>query len=185
MPDNRTGGSFPNPDGTTSLIMPIPERSYAPVFPYRGTEQHGVPVEDQPWIPQDADAQSWEGEVAYDPEVEPIQPVPVIIVERSEREIRSWRSVVQGVRLNLSTLIVGQNDRMSRVRIRNLVSVDDTDMVIWIGHNANVGPLAGWPVYPQEIVELSTEEEVYAVLDPNASSATNADVAIIIEHSVG
>lgn len=180
----EVGGSFVEPRGGTEPLNPIPERSFAPVFPYRGTQQHGVPVENQPWIPHDAEAQSWEGEVVYDPEYVPIQPIPVVIVNESQEEIRSWRAVTHSVRLDGAALVVGQNPRMTRVRLRNTAAAD-SDLVVWIGHESNVGNLSGWPVYPGEMLELLTEEEVYAIVDRNAQDGTYADLSIIIEHRVG
>lgn len=185
MSDGETGGSFVEPRGGTQPLNPIPERAFAPVFPYRGMQQHGVPVDAQPWIPQDAEAQSWEGEVVYDPEHIPLQPIPVVIVNESEEEIRSWRAVTHSVRMTGASLVVGQNPRMTRVRLRNTSDATDTDMIVWVGHESNVGRLSGWPIYPGEQLEICAEEEVYAILDPNASTADYADLSIIIEHRVG
>lgn len=179
----ETGGSFDEPRGGTEPLHPIPERSFAPVFPYRGTEQHGVPVDPVPWIPRDADAQSWEGEETFDPEEVPIEPIPVIVVNESERELRSWRALQMPVRTNAAALIVGQNTRMTRVRIRNMAAAGD-DTILWIGHTSNVSRLYGWPVYPGESIEIDTEEEVYGTLDSTATDGTTVDIAVLIEHRV-
>lgn len=181
--DRETGGSFDEPRGGTEPINPIPERSFAPVFPYRGTQQHGVPVDPVPWIPRDADAQSWEGETVFDPEIVPIEPIPVIVVNETQSEIRSWRAVQMPVRTNAATLIVGQNTRMTRVRIRNM-SASDSDTILWVGHESNVSRLYGWPVYPGEVLEIDTEEEIYGTLDSTAQDADTVDIAILVEHRV-
>lgn len=181
---SETGGSFPVPPGdTTNALQPIPEKTYAPVFPYRGMEQHGVPVPAKPWIPQDANEQSWEGEEVFEPESVPLEPVPVYIVRESAREIRSWRSLCLPVPKS-PVLLVGQNERMNRVRIRNIgLATDDT--VAWIGHTPNMAArLSGYPIYPGESVDICTEEEVYALCDPTATDADVAQLAVIIEHAV-
>ena len=184
MPDDETGGSFVENRGGTEPLNPIPERAFAPVFPYRGMEQHGVHVEAKPWIPLDATAQSWEGEEPYDPEYTPIQPIPVVIVNETQEEVRSWRALTHYVRQTGASLIVGQNSRMTRVRLRNTATAL-SDMIIWVGHDASVSPLAGWPVYPGESLEICSEEEVYAILDPAANDADYANVSILIEHRIG
>lgn len=179
---SETGGSFVEPRGGTEPLQPVPERAFAPVFPYRGIEQHGVPVDAKPWIPTDADAQSWEGEEVYDPEYVPIQPIPVVVVNDNEREVRSWRTAVHSV-TNRPAMIVGQNERMMRVRLRNMASA--ADMRVWISHESSVGPLNGWPLNANDVLEINTEEEIYAILDGAAVTAGYSDVAIIIEHRVG
>lgn len=178
------GGSFPLPEGETTPVRPIPERSAAPVFPYRGIEQHGVTVESQPWIPQDATELSWEGDVAYDEEYPPIAPIPVIIVNESEREIRSWRSFVAPVGKTSPVLVVGQNERMTRVRLRH-GGAANSDAVIWISHESAIIPgLSGYPLFARESLDINTEEEVYAMINSSATNPTE-DLCVIIEHTVG
>jgi len=182
MMTDATGGSFEEPLGETTSVQPIPERSYAPVFPYRGTQQHGVSVENQPWMPVDANEQAWQGEEVFDPEFEPVKPIPVEIVNQGSREIRSWRAVHFYVGKTSPVLIVGQNTRMSKVTVRHAGAAAD-DSVIWIGHDSNVTPsLSGWPLFPRESIEINTEEEVYAI---STGTADTAPLSALIETAVG
>lgn len=179
----EVGGSFDKPAGETGAIKPIPERSYAPVFPYRGTEQHGVPVDNQPWMPVNADEQSWQGAESFDPAFEPIAPIPVEIVNRGSREIRSWRAVHFYVGKVTPALVVGQNVRQTKLTLRHAGDPTDTT-VIWIGHDTNVIPgLSGWPLFPRESIEINTEEEVYAI--GAGGTAESVPMSILIEMAVG
>lgn len=176
MSEREVGGSFDEPRGGTTPLAPIPERAFAPVFAYRGMDTHGVPVEAQPWIPRDADAQSWEGqEQVYDPDVVPIQPIPVIIVEESQREIRAWRATRMYADAT-PRLIVGRDSRRMRVRIRNLnTSPGDS---VFIGDSSNVTNISGYPIPAATDLVIDTEEEVYAY------APTGSDIAVLIEHRV-
>jgi hypothetical protein len=180
---SETGGTFPDPNGAVEYIRPIPERSYAPVFPYRGVQQHGVPIENDPWIPATADEQSWQGEENFDPAVVPIAPIPVEIVNSSGDEIRSWRSVHFFIGKTSPVLVVGQNKRMNRILLRHAGPAND-DGVIWIGHESSIMPdLSGYPLFARETVELYGGEEIYAMM--GAGTGTTVPLAIIIEHTVG
>lgn len=180
---DATGGSFDDPSGETLPVRPIPDRVYAPVFPYRGTEQHGVNVESQPWIPQDADEQSWQGEEVVDPEFDPIKPIPVEVVNQGAREIRSWRAVHFNIGKVSPALIVGQNVRQTKITVRHAGDVNSTN-VVWLGHESNVMPgLSGWPLFAREQIEINTEEEVYAITGTGTDETT--PLAVIIEHAVG
>lgn len=183
MPDWQTGGSFEPPVGNTNAITPEVERTYRTVFPYRGIENHGVPVDNTPWIPETANEQSWDGEIAYDNEEIPIRPVPVIVVTDEEREIRSWRSVYFNLGKTTPALVVGQNPKMRRITLRHAGLAAD-DGTIWISHDANmISGLAGYPLFARESISIATEEEVYAVTDAAATNSTTP-LAIIIETAV-
>jgi hypothetical protein len=183
MPDWQTGGTFEEPVGNTRPVPPEMERVYAPVFPYRGIEQHGVPVENQPWLPVDGDEHSWDGEVPFDNDDIPVRPVPVIVVTDAEREIKSWRSVYFNLGKTTPALVVGQNEKMRRVTLKHAGLATD-DGVIWISHDANmISGLAGYPLFARESISIATEEEVYAVAD-NAGTNVTVPLAILIETAV-
>lgn len=178
----ETGGEFDEPRGGTTPLQPRVDRMEPVNFPYRGQEQHGVPAVGRPWIPQDAEEQSWQGEETYDAEATEIVPVPVVIVQDSHREIRSWRAH-HGIATTTPSLCVGQNPRRSRVRItniRNAVAPDgDT---VYVGHTSNVTPLDGYPIRPDETLEILTEEEIYCVTA--ATALLPVEIGIILEHAI-
>jgi hypothetical protein len=180
---DATGGSFDDPSGEMVPLQPIPDRFHAPVFPYRGTEQHGVHVDAQPWMPVDANAQSWQGEEPFDPEIEAIKPIPVEIVNQGSSEIRSWRAIHFNVGKTSPSLIIGQNTRMTKVTVRH-AGLAASDNVIWIGHDSNVTPgLSGWPIFARETIEINTEEEIYAITGAGTDEST--PLSAIIEVTVG
>lgn len=175
----EVGGEFDPPRGGTEPLQPAPEK-YEPInFPYRGQEQHGVPAEQRPWIPHDATVDSWDGP---DPIAEPapeIEPVPVVIVTDSAREIRSWRAYQSAVS-NHPNLLVGQNPNRTRARIRNLAAPNGDE--VYIGHTSNVSSLDGYPIPPGEELVIETEEEIYVTVAPGV--VNQVPVAVLVEHVV-
>lgn len=179
----EVGGSFDAPEGGTVPLNPIPDRAEPINFPYRGSNTHGVEVEARPWIPQDADEQSWTGEAPYDATPYPLIPVPVEIVNRSAGEIREWRTVLSSASKLSSNRIAGANPRRTRMRIKHVNTADAT-AIVFIGHDGAMSNLSAWPLSPGESVEITTEGEVWALLNSAATNPT-ADVAIILEMTVG
>lgn len=179
---DETGSGFPEPHGSTTPLEPIPDRVEPVNFPYRGSETHGVPVEGRPWIPRDAEAQSWEGEEVYDPASAPIEPVPVIIVNESGHEIRSWRAW-HHIATPTPSLLAGQNPRRSRIKIRNLGSPtgDPIGATIYISHESNAHIFSSWPIPPAGELTLETEEEVYCI---TPAGSLDVEVAVISEHAI-
>lgn len=173
----ETGGTFPIPDGQIKATDPHRESVVGYNFPYRGQEQHGVGVAAEPWIPQDGDAESWEGRTDYAPDETEITPVPVRIVNDSSGEIRQWRAL-QTDADGAPRLISGRNEAMARVQVANL-SATATD-VVYIGPDITVSRFSGYPVTPGVPVTINTTGAVYAITD----GSITVTVAVLIEHSV-
>lgn len=185
MPDDRTGGTFPEPRGGTEPLQPVPDRFFQKVYPYRGVENHGVDDGVQPWIPAEASEDTWQGEETYDPEIIPIKPIPVEIVNQSANERRAFRTVVHHIVKNRGVIIAGHNERINRVHLRNLALVADTTQIVWIGDSAAIVPgLSGYPLRPGESLTIEAEEAIYAILD-DAAVVGYQTLAVLIELTVG
>lgn len=169
----------PTSSGNTAPLQPRTERMEPINFPYRGQQQHGVPAPQSPWIPQDADAQSWEGEEVYDANEVPIEPVPVIIVRESQREIRSWRAY-RMLANTISSMCVGQNECRTRVVIQNVANAGSE--TAYIGHTSNVTSMDGYPLLAGASIEINSEEEVYCITASDASNTV--ELGILSEHAV-
>lgn len=171
----ETGGEFVEPGGTTTPLQPIPDRIEPVNFPYRGGEMHGVAVEGRPWIPQDADEQSWEGEETYDPKDAPLEPIPVVVVNESPHETRSWRAWHHIANINPSRC-VGRNERRSAIRIHNL---SDT-ATVYVSSDANCSVYSAFPILPGANLNIDSEDEVYCL-----ASADDTEIACLSEHTIG
>lgn len=173
---SETGGTFPEPGGTTTPLQPIPDRIEPVNFPYRGQEQHGVEVEGKPWIPKDADEQSWESTVDYAEPERPLEPVPVRIVSETARETKHWRAWRHTAEQN-ATMCAGRNLNRTRIRIRNM----STDTDVFISGDSNCSVYAAFPLpFGTEIV-LETETEVYCV---TARDVDPVELAILSEDAL-
>jgi len=170
----KTGGKFPPAPGTTEPVQPVPDTYGPTVFPYRGSEQHGVPMDVQTtlqdqWVVDPVDA----AEVLHEaPEHEPI---PVRIVTESSREIKDWRTG-QTVVTGSPSLIAGRNDRRSVVRIKNCSAT----VAVYVGNTLGVSTISGYPIAANGELAISTSEEVYGI----SADTTSVYVAVIQEVSV-
>lgn len=162
----------PNP---SFLVEPIAEEFPGQVYPYRGTESHGV---DQAFTPEPS-PDEWEGgSVVIDttpPEPEKVQPVR--IVEKTSTEYDSW-SVTRDNVADAPVMIVGRNRRRKQVTIRNLHAAD----TLMIG-TANSSSLAGtgFPIPAGTERVISATEPVWAV----SVTVNQIPVAMLTEFTAG
>lgn len=187
---NRPTGSIP--DSATvgrpgaqldATVVPLPERTSGPVFPYRGQEQHGVPAT---YGAHDLDGQYVDQEVVDAYKVEPeeivIDPIPVIVVNRSGNERRTIRTAQFPVGTT-PTRIAQRNDGRSRLRIKNIET--SAGFTVWITGDVSNSSATfdGYPLGPLETVEILTEDEVYCVSDGQGSAGFNR-VAVLFENTI-
>lgn len=161
-------------DDRPHATPPRPEAYVGDNNPYRGTNEHGVePARpyDDPYTGDDA----WEDTTSgvFEPEKAPLNPVPVEIVTRYARELRRFH--VQRPRINAGTVssLAGRNDARSSLTINNISA-----SVIYIGNTESVADFTGFPVAAGGVLNLNTEDAVYAYC------ASDASVAVIEEFSV-
>lgn len=170
------GGKFPQPVGPIEAATPVPERIAGTVFPYRGQEQHGVAHTAEPFV----DGDQWDIDaVDTKPEPAPIDPIPVIIVNVTGNERRTFHTAQVTVGVT-PTLVLGRNDKRTSVRIRNLEVV--AGPIAYIGNSVNVAAISGWALYPGTELELKTEDVVYCLADGTGSGLVH--IAMIYEQVV-
>jgi hypothetical protein len=127
------------------------------VFPYRGTETHGVKPEKAPppyvdeWPEEDASEHYQEGPTEVDP-------VPVRIVQ----EFASPRKEIRTRQMPVSQdpkQIVNRNEARSRVWVKN---IDQTNAV-YIGNDSNVTTVSGYKLSAgQELPGIVATEDMWA-----------------------
>lgn len=146
--------------------------------PYRGTNDHGVPSSH----PEEMELPDWEDTTSgvYEPEKEPVAPIPVTVVRTFARELRRFNTrqaviPAAGVVVNL----VGRNTARSRVTIKSTAVAPAT---VWIGNDESIA--AGLNAFPLSVAEkiIDTEDPVYACQD--LASATPLTVYILEEFVV-
>lgn len=128
------------------------------VFPYRGTETHGVaPAKEPPAYVDDEWPEDSEAEHYVDGPTE-VDPIPVRIVQEfanPRKEIRTRQMPVsQG-----PVQIVNRNEARSRVWVKN---IDGTNAA-YVGNDGNITAISGYKlVAGQELPGLVVTEDMYA-----------------------
>lgn len=153
----KSEGQFPRvPD--VPVLKPEVEHVAGKVFPYRGTEQHGV---SDPNIKIDYPDETWPDTTiaAFEEHKPDPEPVPVKIVRTGAREIRDWRTR-QTVVTGTPILVVGRNLDRTTVRIRNTSAT----IVAYIGNTVSVSAISGYPIAANsESIPITTSEEIYGI----------------------
>lgn len=162
-------------DLSVARVEPQLEQYAGQNNPFRGTEQHGVPFEAEPY----ADPLSHDGvPVEYEaPEPAP-DPVPVRIVQDSAQEVSRWDGatfpITEGLR---ALLIVGRNEKRFSLSITN----EGPDPVYLSPTAAfNVG-FAAVRLGAGGEFKLTKGAEVYAMTDNGAPLAT---LRVVQEYTV-
>lgn len=165
---NRVVPPVSEVDPVKERTSPVIEEHTGDVFPYRGTETHGV----DPVVPSAA-VPGHDGSVAVPTKPAPPEhePVPVRIVQNDTDEIRDWapRSIpiLPGQKIRL----VGRNKRRSKITIYNFSEwhndfFDPGNYILWVGRDANVSQFAGVPLPANGNISISTTEEVWIWNNP-------------------
>ncbi len=155
-----TGGmaSRAHQDGT---VTPVPDKVAGTVFPYRGTEQHGVQANQEPpaylddqW-PEDSEAPHYvQGPTEEDP-------LPGKIVQESSSERMMFRTNQMPVSTTEPKPIVDRLDSRRNVTVKNPTGGND----VWISPDENVNAVSGFLLEPGEQVTLRTTEQIWAITE--------------------
>lgn len=183
----RPAGSKPRPKGTTTTQSAAKAAAPAEVeqegnIPYRGYVDHGLPVEQDFRPEQDESQPAVEDLVTWDtPEDREPAPIPVYTVPGPgesgtvHRLFRTWyESASSTIRM-----IAGRHEARSKIKINN-VSAN----TVWIGPDLSVSPMNGYPIPAGTNLELTTNREVYVVIDPTVAAGTVSALAILEEYTV-
>lgn len=165
-----TGGmaSRAHQDGT---VEPVPDKVAGTVFPYRGTEQHGVAANQAPPAYVDDQWPEDTEEPHYVPGPTEEDPLPVKIVQESSSERMMFRTNQMPVKANEPTPIMSRQDSRRNVTVR-LPSLSNS---IWIGPDENVNRVTGYQLEADREVTLRTTEEIWAIGD-----GTNTSTALVL-----
>jgi hypothetical protein len=168
----KTSAEAPN------RVTPVPEHYAGTVFPYRGTETHGVDPSTEVTIdPEEADYGTTVA-VPLEPVEKEQEPVPVKIVgEGGPGELRTWFIIREYVRTGEGPRrIVGQDENRTKVKIRNLHAAD----TLWIMAEPYNDTNFGYPILAGAELELTAVTDVWA----KVGAAADISVACLIETSI-
>jgi hypothetical protein len=150
----------PNPQGGTLYpLKPAADRYQAPVFAYRGTQQHGV---DPARSTDPPEYMAEGGTVAIKPPKKEPDPVAVRIVSSGTKEYSQWRSFQAYVSGSPAQVVNRKEDR-EELTLKNLSS--GPGVTVWVGPDANVSKQSGYPITAGGTFTLSGEAEIWAVSD--------------------
>jgi hypothetical protein len=156
-------------------ITPVMESVDADVFPYRGTQTHGVEPTEKFLEPADyTDGRP----VEYERAETPPDPIPVRIVSESGRELRQFRTVAMatGDNVNGARMVLGQDEERSSVRLKHITE----SAVVWVSHEyGSAGPINGYPLAEGDEWSSNAHTPIYAWVD----SATAIPVYMSIEYA--
>lgn len=159
---------------STEPIEPIPETVRTRNIPYRGSQDHGVPIENQ--FPEMPDWDETGEAPEFVEEDEQPDPIPVRIVGGdAPKEFVDWRVGTSYVG-QVGQPLIPRNDSRLWVRVKNLGSDD-----IYFGPGSNVNSVAGYTLSPGETSpDLRTTRDIWFKTD----SATLQAIAYIFEYRV-
>lgn len=158
-------------DDRPHAVPPVPEEYEGTNFPYRGTNEHGVEPHSMPheFLPEWDDTVSGE----YEPEIAPVDPVPVRVVERYTRELKTWQPIRTIIPALETRMILGQDNTRTSAVITNLGTE-----TIYIGDTVGVRDYTGFPVNAGGTFSFGAETAVYAY------ATVDTGIAIAVESTV-
>jgi len=144
-------------------VTPVPEEYEGVNFPYRGSQNHGVPQQ------QNIDPESYYDHTQYDdgeipatlPAEKEADPIPVKIVQDTARErlqIRFGNFLAQ----ETGQAIVNRHEKR---RVLTLFNNDSTNSV-YLGEEAGVRVATGFELEAGKQIEIRSTEEVWVITDP-------------------
>ncbi len=131
-------------DDRPHAVEPRPEAVVGTNFPYRGMNDHGVPVEHVDPVSFAGYEDTQAG--VYEPAEEIPDPIPVRVVREFTRELRRSRTaqfVVDGTGTSsaLVQMIAGRNPARTSISVKNFGA-----QTVWIGESESVATFTGYPI---------------------------------------
>lgn len=138
----------------TQPLEPLPEAYVGDNNPYRGIEQHGVEADTRPQgVPGYGDTVA----VQF-MEPAPLQdPVPVIVVNESPKELHSWDTTPFTVTERMMQ-VMGRDERRT-----SLVITNEGPNTVYLAPRPTSGTYMGFPLAMDATLSLDTEDEVWGV----------------------
>lgn len=153
----------PNSDA----IAPVPEKPAYKFNAYRGTEAHGVPIQDTWDEPDGYDKSMVLTEVHH--RVPDQDPVPVYLVNTDDtRQISRWRNTTAYAD-GSARQILGELETRTCAKLYN-PSVDRT---VFIAPESSVSVATGYPILPGKEITLVSTEEIWGVSDDGSQQKLN------------
>lgn len=180
-------GSHPRPKGTATAQTAKPAAHFTEVeqeanVPYRGYVDHGLPVSNEFRPDQDESQPAVEDLVTWDtPQDNEPAPIPVYTVPGPgesgtvHRMFRTWYESASSV----IRMIAGRHDARSKIKIAN-----NSGNTVWVGADLSVSPMNGYPLLTGQTLELTTNREVYVLIDPAVAAGTVAALSVLEEYTV-
>lgn len=160
------------PEGIPQYIVPAPDRYGGVNFPYRGSQDHGVPpTETAVGSPDD-----WEGgrvEVAHTPPEDAVVPVPVRIVTGAAREYKHFQTWQDSI-TEQPRMVVGQQLGRTFAAITIVGGA-----IVYLGASSSVREDSGFPIGLANLdpkFVTTGEAPVWAVCKPG-------EVSVIAVHT--
>lgn len=148
----------PAPEQVPAGFTVAPEDYRATVFPYRGSETHGV----VPLTPmRRMDDPYAEGAIVHVDPMPPTpvpEPVPVRIVDTSPDDYKDWRTW-GGFASDTTRMIANKKEGRTVLRIQNISLTDS----MFIGADSTVTAYTGFRVLPGASFSLDCEAPVWAI----------------------
>lgn len=164
MPSFRQRKGQETPRERPGQVVPVPETPEGVYYPYRGSEDHGVPQPKNVDVDEYYETEEWatdeSGLQILPAEAEP-EPIPVKIVSESARERKMWRAIRYSANENPSRMI-GRNDRRILVKIRNRGSNPGS---VYIGEGNNVNSVSSYVLGLNNEMIIETTEEIWCITD--------------------
>lgn len=158
------------PTDNQTPLEPVPEDYTGKVYPYRGTETHGVP--DPDYTEPDLEFKGEQARVEYEEPEKETDPIPVRVVNEYAREETQWRVSRFPVSAGQSTHIVARD----RTRTQVIVKVVTGSIVI--SDQQNPAAFTGYPLGAGETFTTDAVTPVYA------TGVADADVAVLQSYRV-
>lgn len=163
-------------DDRPHAIPPTPEHYAGENFQYRGTETHGVPVDESAEPLHDLYENNASGR--YEPAPEPVEPIPVFVVSQSGRELRRWRTgqeILDSTSALVTRMLVGRNPARNSVTVKNTGA-----QTMYVGETESVAAYTGYPIPSGVEKTFYHEDPIFAV----AVAGQATTVAIYEEFTV-
>lgn len=138
--------------------------------PYRGIQDHGVKPTHDPSPVQVGWENGANAHIQYENVPHEIAPIPVYMAYSGQRELRTIR-VTREYFNNGPRMILPKNERRIKATIKN-----NSNVYVVIGPDSGISSMTGWPLGPQESIELIAESEIWGATSIDQNNEGFVDI---------